>query len=320
VGLTFLTPIGLVVAAGALLTLGALAVHEWRAARIRRELGLEGPTLRARIPTVAALCLVPILLGLAVAQPVVRSSRVEHLRTDAEVLYVFDTSGSMAAGPRGRPARLDQALADAAKIHQRLGEFRSGVATMTDRVLPNLFPTANGQVFTATLEQTVGIDRPPAKGLSAQATTFAALDALGGYNYFDPGVKHRLVILFTDGESAAYSPEELRTALRQPPRTSFVVLRYWHPNDRILLNGRVDPNYHPDQASEHLTGQLASTLAGSELGGGNVGGAVKAATQFLGTGPLRPYGVGLHVVELSRWLALAALVPLGFLLWRRNFG
>jgi hypothetical protein len=97
-------------------------------------------------------------------------------------------------------------------------------------------------------------------------------------------------------------------------------MRYWHGNDRILLDGRVDPNYRPDPASAQDVDRLASALDGQALGGGDVGGAVKAARRFLGAGPLRSYGVGLHVIELSRWLALAALVPLVFLLWRRNFG
>jgi hypothetical protein len=319
VELTFLTPVGAVVAAGAILTLGAFALHERRASRIRAELGLEAPTWRSRIPTLVALCLVPVLLGLALAQPVLRSSQVEHLRTDAEIFYVFDTSRSMQAGPPGAATRLDQALSAAARIHLRLSEFRSGAATMTDRVLPNLFPTPDDQVFTATLDQTVGIDRPPAKGLSSQSTTFAALDTLAGYNFFDSGLKHRLVILFTDGETAPYYPSELRAALRQPPRTSFVILRYWHANDRILQNGHVDAAYRPDPTSAQAVDRLASALDGRALGGGDVDGAVKAARQFLGTGPLESYGVGLHVVELSRWFALAALFPLAFLLWRRNF-
>ena len=56
------------------------------------------------------------------------------------------------------------------------------------------------EVFTATLLDAVGIDQPPPRGLSDRATTFASLDTLVGTNFFDPGVKHRLAIVFTDGE------------------------------------------------------------------------------------------------------------------------
>ena len=317
---TFLTPVGAVVAAGAFLPLAAFALHERRATRIRRTLGLDNPSWRGWAPTLVCLCLVPILLGLALAQPVVRTSQQRRLRTDAEVFYVFDISGSMAAGPANGPTRLQEALAAANRIHLGLEGFRSGVATMTDRVLPNLFPTGDDQVFTATLDQTVGIDRPPAKGLDPVATTYAALDTFQGSNFFDPGTKHRLVILFTDGETAPYYASDLRSTVRTPPRTDFVILRYWHPGDRIYVDGHVDPNYHANPSSASATAQLAATLDGRAVSGTDVSGAVRAARRLLGAGPVKPFGLGLHVTELSRWLALAALLPLGFLLWRRNIG
>ncbi len=37
-----------------------------------------------------------------------------------------------------------------------------------------------------------------------------------------------------------------------------------------------------------------------------------------GRGPVVERGETLDVISLGRWFALAALVPLGFLLWRRN--
>ena len=121
----------------------------------------------------------------------------------------------MNAAPSGRGAtRLHRALQAGLRMQLALSDVRSGVATMTDRVLPDLFPTADSQVFTATLDESVGINRPPPKGYSARATTFAALDTFAGTNFFDPGIKHRVVVLFTDGETAPYFPDELRGALR----------------------------------------------------------------------------------------------------------
>ena len=317
--LVFLTPIGAVVAVGALLPLAALALHERRARRVRKALRLDEPTGRSRVGTAIALALVPALLGLALAQPVLRSERSHRVRKDAEVFYVFDTSSSMrAATGRGRPTRLQRALSAAGRMHLSLEDVRSGIGTMTDRVLPDLFPTADDQVFTATLDESVGIDRPPAKGLSSVATTFAALDTLAGTNFFDPGLRHRLVIVFTDGETGPYLEGELRSALRERPRSSFVIIRFWRSNERIYTGHGADARYRPQSTSAAATRQLASIAGGRAFDENEIGAATAFARSALGSGPLEQIGQGLQVVALARWIALATLVPLGFLLWRRN--
>ena len=317
--LTFLTPFGALAAVGALIPLAALALNDRRAARVRRALRLDAPTGGARVATAAALALVPVLLGIALAQPVLRSSKVQRVRKDAEIFFVLDTSDSMrAAQSRRGPDRLERAVRAALRMHLSLGDVRSGVATMTDRILPDLFPTADDQVFIATLEESVGIDQPPAKGLSSEATTFAALDTLVGTNFFDPGIKHRLVILFTDGETAPYLTGELRAALRRRPRSSFVIVRFWHANERIYTSHGVDPGYRPQASSADNVRQLASVIDGRAFDEGQIGAATAAARRLLGKGPIVPLGQGLRVIALSRWFALAALAPLGFLLWRRN--
>lgn len=317
--LTFLTPWGLVLALGALLPLGALVLNERRAARARRALDLAAPPARTRLSSTIALAAVPILLGLALAQPVLQSEQVAHMRSDAQAFYVFDTSESMraAAGP-GRTTRLARAVAMARELHAGLDNVPSGVGTITDRVLPNIFPTSSESVFTAALGETIGIDRPPPKGFSDTATTFAALDTFVGSNFFDPGIHHRLVILFTDGESAPYFGGDLHRALLAKPRTSFVIVRLGSSGERIYAGGKVDRAYRPDPAAAHATRRLAAFIGGRAFSEGNVDGTLAAAHRFLGRGPLTGIGEGLHVVALSRWLVLAAAVPLLFLLWRRN--
>ena len=242
--LVFLTPLGALLALGALLPLGALALNERRARRARRSLGVEAPRYQSYAGTLAALALVPALLGLAVAQPVLQSERTIRVRADAQAFYVFDTSESMdaASGPR-RPTRLARALTAARRMHFALREVPSGVATMTDRVLPNVFPTGSEQVFTAALADTVGIERPPPKGFNEVATTFASLDTFAGNNFFSDGVTHRLVILFTDGETAPYFVGDLHEALRPAPHTSFVIVRLGGGSERIFVHGKPDRAY-----------------------------------------------------------------------------
>ena len=317
--LVFLTPLGALLALGALFPLVALALNERRARKARRSLGVEGPHRRSYAASVAALALVPVLLGLAVAQPVLQSVRTIHVRADAQAFYVFDTSESMraSAGPR-RPARIARALAAASRMHFALREIPSGIATMTDRVLPNIFPTGSEQLFTAALADTVGIERPPPKGYNQTATTFASLDTFAGTNFFSDGVQHRLVILFTDGETAPYFGGDLHEALRPRPHTDFVIVRLGRASERIYVAGKPDPGYRPDPAAARSTGALASVVGGRAYPEGDLNSAITAAQHVLGKGPLVGVGQGLHVVALARWLVLASLLPLAFLLWRRN--
>jgi hypothetical protein len=317
--LVLLTPAGALLAAGALLPLAALALNERRARRARRSLGVAAPPHRSYVATALALAVVPVLLGLALAQPVLQSTQKVRERTDAQVFYVFDISESMRASAAPRSAtRLRRALATASQIHLALRDIPSGIATMTDRVLPNVFPTGSERLFTAALADTVGVDRPPPKGLNEIATTFASLDTFSGTNFFSPGIANRLVVLFTDGETAPYFAGDLHEALRPAPRTRFVIVRIGRPGERIFVGGKADRNYRTDPAAGQATRRLASVVDGRAYTEGDVNGAVGAARQFLGHGSLRGVGEGLHVIALARWLVLASLLPLGFLLWRRN--
>ncbi|NUR76659.1 MAG: VWA domain-containing protein [Thermoleophilia bacterium] len=317
--LTFLTPLGGLLAAGALVPLAALALNERQARRARRALALEAPVARSRALTLLALAVPPVLLGLALAQPVLQSTRVAHVRTDAQVFYVFDTSESMrAATGRHRPTRLERAVATARRLRNSLREIPSGVATMTDRVLPNVFPTSSEEVFANALSDTVGVNRPPPKGFNDTATTFAALDTFAGDNFFSDGIRRRLVLLFTDGETAPYFGGDLHEALRGKPPTRFVIVRLGGSGERIYTGGKADRGYRPDPAAARETRSLASVLGGRSYTERDVGSVLSAARLFLGRGPIADVGQGLHVIALARWITLAALLPVLGLLWRRN--
>jgi hypothetical protein len=319
VTLTFLTPIGAVLALGALLTLTAFWLAERRATRVRNAVGLDSPAPRARVPTLLALAAVPVLLGLAAAQPVLRFTETHRVRSDTQAYYVFDVSRSMLASgsPAGR-TRLQRAVQVAARMRSALRDVPSGVATMTDRVLPDLFPTANEEVFTATLEQSVGVNRPPPRGAERVGTLFASLDTLAGTNFFDPGIPRRLVVVLTDGESRPFAAPELRRMLSQGPQTRFVVLRFWRADERVWSDGAPVRDYRPDPEGGSAVRQLASATQGRSFPEDDVAGAIRAARQLIGTGPLEERGQSLRVVALSRWLVIAALVPLVLLLGRRS--
>ncbi len=264
------------------------------------------------------------------------------MRTDAQAFYVFDISRSMlAASGIDQPTRLDRAERIALRVRSGLEGVSSGIATLTDRVLPDLFPTSDDEVFTATIEQSVGVDQPPPRGVDLVTTLFAAFDTMAGDNFFDPGVKKRVVVFFTDGESAPYDREALRQVFRpretapddagvgslggdqpvQPRksvRTHFVVMRIGNPREKVYFRGKPVDLYKGDPQSAKITQDFAEAVGGTVVADGDVDGMVAAARTALGDGPLQDSGRTLRVVPLARWFLLAALVPLVGLLWRRN--
>ena len=167
---------------------------------------------------VASVVAIPVLLAVALAQPVIRYTGVHRVRTDAEAFYVFDVSRSMSASRSPEsPERFDQALAVAERAHQQLANIPSGIATLTDRVVPSLFPTGNDEVFTASLEDALTIGQPPPRGYDDVGTLFEAVDTLASGTFFSPAAKHRVAIVLTDGESRPFDPALLREALARRP-------------------------------------------------------------------------------------------------------
>ena len=76
------------------------------------------------------------------------------MRTDAEVYLTFDVTRSMLARetPEGTD-RLDRARALGLELHGGLLDFPTGVATLTNRMMPLLFPTGDGRGVKAVLER-----------------------------------------------------------------------------------------------------------------------------------------------------------------------
>ena len=199
-----------------LVPLSTLYVVSKHARRVRSSLRLAEPRNRRR-SIVAALVAVGGLVGLAAAQPVLAQTEKHRIRTDAEVFVVFDTSRSMLAGVGASgPTRLERAKAEALSLRSALRDVPVGVASMTDRTLPNLFPVTDENAFRATVEQAIGIEKPPPIAFfSTLGTTFASLSAVATRAFFSPRARHRVLILYTDGESRPFDAASLGTVLRR---------------------------------------------------------------------------------------------------------
>ena len=161
-GFTFLTPLDALFALAAVIPLAALWLAQTRMESIRRVFSLATPRRRELAGVVAALALLPVLMGVAAAQPVVVRHHLLGQRQDVQVFFVIDTSASMRArtGPHG-PTRLSRAKREAEEVIPKLGDIPVGLAAMTDRVLPVVMPTPNYGLVRRTLEQSVGINEPP---------------------------------------------------------------------------------------------------------------------------------------------------------------
>ena len=281
--LELLSPLGALFVLAAALPLAAFAWVERRSSALRSVLALDDPGWRPKLPVVAAVVAIPVLLAVALAQPVIRYTGVHRVRTDAEAFYVFDVSRSMSASRSPEsPRRFDQALAVAERAHQQLANIPSGIATLTDRVVPSLFPTGNDEVFTASLEDALTIGQPPPRGYDDVGTLFEAVDTLASGTFFSPAAKHRVAIVLTDGESRPFDPALLREALARRPegrlrrdagrRPARPRVGRWVARARLPAGSRrreADGGARPrDRRRGGLAGQHRRPRPGGEVGDG----------------------------------------------------
>lgn len=317
--LTFLTPAASLFVLAAAVPLAAFLLTERRARVIRALLHVHAPGRRAWLPVVVALFLLPALVAVAAAQPVVVRQQKVNERADAQAFALFDTSLSMraASGPRS-PSRLQRAKQLAMRLEEKLPDVPFGVASMTDRSLPNLMPTVDHTLFDRTVQQAVGIDRPPPSQPhpGTRATTFDAIVPLVESHFYAQGVQRRLLVVFTDGESTQISPL-LKLTLQR--RVTPIFVHMWAPGERIFKRGgRVDPRYAADPASTQALSELAQIADGKAFSEDQFSAIARASRDAVGQAQTHTLVAAYARVALAPWLVLAAIVPLAFLLWRRN--
>ena len=335
--LTFVTPLGGLLALAAVVPVAAFVVSAARAARGRSVLGLDTPE-RDRHVALAALAAVPLLLGLAAAEPSFRSHVTRHIRTDAQAIFVFDTSRSMAASSgTGAPTRFARAREAAIRLrNDAIPDVASGISTLTTQLLPHLFPTPDEAVFDSTVKNAIGIEKPPppALELGLTGTAFSALGPIRDQGFFDAGTKKRLVILLTDGESGPYEPAALAETLAGKGGTSgssfgdsgrvqapvtLVVIRIGGSSERIYYSdGSIEAAYRPDPRASNIVSTLASLSKGFAFNGTQLSAAGRALSTALGSGPTRVQGVRTKTVVFAPYVVLVALAALAVVIRKRN--
>jgi len=318
--LVFLTPIGALLAVGALLPLAALYFIRRRAERVRGSLDLASPSARQVLVAVISVIAAGAFLGVAAAQPVLQRTSTLRTRTDAEAFVVIDISRSMLARRgAGSATRLARAKAFASVVRASIPEVPVGIASLTDRTLPHLFPGVDEDVFNATLERSVAIERPPPRSsLVTRATELDALATLRSQHYFTPKSRKRLIVVLTDGESQPISSARLSDAFRQTPAIEPVFVQFWGPDERVYAAGAPERLYRPDPSARAFLDRLARAVDGSVYGEDELIEARQDVRRRLGSGPTVVRGEHSGRVALAPFSAAAALAPLLLVLWRRD--
>jgi hypothetical protein len=239
-------------------------------------------------------------------------------RSDAEVWVVDDTSRSMlASAGSGEPTRFERAQADAIALQEQLEDVPLALASFTDRVLPHLFPTVDRRVFRETAREALGIERPPPS--TSFGTNVTSLDALGAVPtlaFFTPAVEKRALVVFTDGESQPVST--LGTDFNQENPIDVTFVRMGDASERIWESGVSEAAYTPDPSAGETLATAAAAVEGRVLEEGQVAEAAAAVRTALGEGPTTPRRIEGNRQALMPYVALLAIFPLGFVLYRRN--
>jgi len=319
VSLSFLSPYAAVAGLVGGLALLALRAARRRAARVESSLRLDPPPRSTVFLDLGLIVALALLLALAAAQPVVSATASTKGRDAAEMIVVVDITRSMLArrAPT-EPTRLERAQQVGKELRAGLPDVRVGVASLTDRILPHLFPTLSANAFTATIDRAIGIERPPPDRRANRATSIGAIEDLGRANFFDQGSTRRLAVVITDGETVPVEFGRLSSRLEEGQvKTLFV--HVWREDEAIFENdGTRNSLYKPDVTAPRDLRRIAGALGGAVFAEAEVPDLIETAQAQLGTGPLVGQARELKSRELAPYLVAFSAFPLLLLLWRRN--
>lgn len=316
----FLTALAGLVGVLSLAPLAALLHVRRRGRRIRSALGLAEPRGRAYVLPSAVLLVFAACLGLAAMQPVVSFDETRRVRTDAEALVVLDTTRSMLASEApDAPGRLVRAKTIATTLREVLLTVPTGIASLTDRTLPHLFPTADAEVYRATLAKAIGIERPPpVHTLLTRVTNLESLSAVATQGFFSRDASRRVLVVLTDGETLPGTRARLGPLFRRAPAIATVFVHVWGRDERVFRRRTPEPGYRPDPGSRATLDRLAVEVGGAVFSESEVTRAAERVSDLVGTGPTVVRGERRRDVPLAPYLAAVAFAPLGLLLWRRD--
>ena len=307
----FLTPWASLVALAFLAPLVALLVRERRNAQVRGALGLGSPGRGRPLARALGLGALAALVAVTAAQPAVREIGGDRMRTDAEIYLTFDVSRSMLATSKpGGANRLDRAVSMARHVPDSLPEIPTGVATITNRMMPLLFPIPDRRGVSVVLDRSVAIAQPaPARLTAPRATQLGAMSLAANRTYFSRSARRRALVVFSDLDTDAFGLSGTLAALRRSRIEPFLV-RIAAPGERIYDDrGRAVPY----RSTSTLAVSLLRRAGWRAYEEGQVDRAVDDLRSYLGTGPTRPSSVVMAQRALAPLTGLAALFVVALL-------
>ena len=301
----------------ALVPLAALALSESRARRVREALGLGRPSGLLTALLAVSVAAAGALVGAAAAQPVLERGATRHERTDVNAYVLVDATRSMlaASAPEG-PSRLARARTAAQELRTRSTSSRSASPPS-----PTVCSRTSSRHSTRTSTPRPWSTRSGSNGRRRarrrrNATDLGALQQLGAQGFFPATPERRIVVVLSDFETDPFSITKLGATLRRQ-RLETILVHVWDGEERIF-GGLGDAGYRPDPGSVETVTKLARAAHGRAFAETELESAKGALRALLGEGASRPLWEERSRTELAPWLSLAALVPLGFILWRRN--
>lgn len=260
-----------------------------------------------------------LLVGIGAAQPVIEDWDERPERVDAQVIFALDTTRSMQAsrGP-GQPTRFDRAAAAARRMRDSLGPVPVGITSLTDQVLPLLFPTSNRDSFESVLRHSIGVDQPQSdQANNRQATDLGVTRFIASGNFFR-GARHRVLVVFTDAQTKRYDVGRLTGAFAGR-EVATILVRFWRERELVYGPDGVEQAYVPDPAGAAAAAErYAQLVKGKTFEEDELDAAIQAARSELGSeGAITPVRT-VDIQPLGPFVLLAALLPLSFLIVRRN--
>jgi hypothetical protein len=201
-----------------------------------------------------------------------------------------------------------RARAIVARLQAAAADVPSGLAGLTDRVLPYLFPTVDDASFDETLRRSVRIESPPPQQVATNATSFGALAALSRDGFFDRGAVRRTCVVVTDGETKSYSQATVARALGGARGCRLLVVRVGGASDRVYVGGRAEPGYAPDPAAAAKTQELADGSGGRSYDENSAAASISALRADAEAGPVKRAPAEASRRSLSLFAGLLALV------------
>jgi hypothetical protein len=315
--ITFLSPAAVLVALVAVVPLAMLAQTVERAKEVRGRLNLTEPH-HLRRPIAIGVVTLTALVALGASQPVWAQTHTQRVRKDAEVYVVFDISRSMLAsrGP-GEETRLDRAKSEALRLRAQLPDVTVGIASMTDRTLPHLFPSPDQNAFRATVEQAIEIESPPPIAqFRTVGTTLAALSTVPLRGFFSPSATKRVLVVYTDGESRKFDIGSLGVVLRRNPAIHTVFVHTWGPKELVYSGSAAEPDYRPQPASSEVLSRTAKAAGGAAFEEADASRAAATVRDSLGSGPTIAERRSQDELSMAPFLLALAALPLVYLLVR----